>query len=85
MEDMDIDEVECQQLLDEFCNTMDTYGDDGFGDPLLVFLAMFLRTTQIFHSWSQRAGSGHKPSTDTYAGWQRLRWKRTRRSERASL
>ena len=34
---------------------------------------------------SLRAGSGNRPHTDTNVGWQRLRWKRRRISERAQL
>ena len=83
MEDLDVDEADFKQLLDDLTcakkvyNTIGTYRDNKFRGHPLVFLATSLRTTQICHSWSLRAGSGNRPGTDTNVGWQRLMWKRT--------
>ena len=57
----------------------DTCRDSGFLDHPFVFL----RTILMCHSWNLRVGSGNRlQKRHKMTGLQRLRWKRTRRSER---
>ena len=90
MEDVDTDEADFQHGAGRsrrmrktiLCNTMDTCRENGSSAQHRGFQSTFLTTTQICHSWSLRAGSGNRPRTDTNVGWQRSKWKPTKRSER---
>ena len=84
MEDLDIDEADFQHLLEELTDANKNLVQHKAYSPrqwVLVSSPRVLGHVQI--SWSVRTGSGNRLSTDINVGWQRLRWKRTRRSDRA--
>ena len=79
LEDLDIDGADVQQLLDELTNAKDTLVDHNG----------YLPRHHVLGSSPRVPGHAFEENSDLplleNVGWQRLRWKRTRRSERAHL